>query len=748
MAGKKKDARKTFSTRPLRVHAMFSLLRQQRGNYAGRRQGVLQEAHKKCSLGDHVSASKYCQFQDEEGTTLSTWPAEADQGKRSPIFIEKFIAQKIQDSQITLLGELDFDSKQNYGNANWSLRELANFTFNTPLIKSMITKWGEGKCYYPGIVALWAVSQAQNLEDGTELWTTSNLETTGRTKLAKAFSESIRKLGLETFEGQLEGMQKHMILARLHSVIPNYALDKFTNHIRRGASYHRPPRIILNDILKAQDMSRAIQKLFEEKPELGLDLIDRALQTVRLGKDAGLPPRLSVALNDGANQNRFLSISPAVELPIVALDENSGELYVRGATGWRIEGRGDKKINTEALGCESTFALNDDFEVFNILDVSEGYLLFNLDLELLDSKVLPSRGGVILFNNSIKFDQTLLATEAIDFYSWPGWHMAHFGSQQKLQITLSSGVIRSLSSRQGLEIEENEADYLFTKTKLPIFHAAPVLSSGQVATVIDQRTQERRSIGPDAAPISNRIFGKLDINVYAGLGKSRQFKGLLVPSISLNGDLSPLVNGEVRKLEIHLPPGWQGESTVIIDYDNTGRRSSFRLTDPDKNNHEIFVELPKLFWSIEFQGEVPEKFNINTKFGINRLKQLRRIVVHDLGQLTPKILVRQGSQQTVLKGAPRNQDSLYDMQVIQDSSKKSDVQIVINIAGREVTLFTFLAKDEQPPKPRMQTITNLQDLAAAAVAKGIITEEDWISFEQERNRNSAILRQSLRERRR
>lgn len=679
---------------------------------------------------------------------MSNWPAEADQDKRSPIFIEKFIAQKIQDSQITLLGELDFDSKQNYGNANWSLRELANFIFNTPLIKAMITKWGEGKCYYPGIVALWAVSQAQNLEDGTELWTTSNLETTGRTKLAKAFSESIRKLGLETFEGQLEGMQKHMILARLHSVIPNYALDKFTNHIRRGASYHRPPRIILNDILKAQDMSRAIQKLFEEKPELGLDLIDRALQTVRLGKDAGLPPRLSAALNDGANQNRFLSNTPAVELPIVALDENNGELYIRGAIGWRIEGAGEKKINTEALGCESTFARNDDFEDFNILDISEGYLLFDLDLELLDSKVLPNRGGVILFNDSIKFDQKLLATEAIDFYSWPGWHMAHFGSEQKLQITLPSGVIRSLSSRRGLEIEENLADYLFTKTKSPIFHAVPVLLPGQVATVIDQRSQERRSIGPDATPISDRIFGKLDINVYAGLGKSRQFKGLLVPSISLKGDLSPMVNGEVRKLEIYLPPGWQGESTVTIDYDDTGHRSSFRLTDPDKNNHEIFVKFPKLFWSIEFQGEVPEKLNINTKYEINRLKQLRRIVVHDLGDLTPKILVRQGSQQTVLKGAPRNQDSLYDMQVIQDSSKKSDVQIIINIAGREVTLFTFLAKDEQPPKPRMQTLTNLQDLAAAAVAKGIITEEDWTSFQQERNRNSAILRQSLRERRR
>ena len=679
---------------------------------------------------------------------MSTWPAEADQDKRNPVLIENFMAKRIKDSQVTLLGELDFDSKQNYGNANWSLRELASFTFNTPLIKSALTKWSEGNCYHPAIISVWAVSQAQNLEDGTELWTTSNLEGTARIHLARAFSESIGKLGLETFEGQLEGMQKHMILARLHSVIPKYALDKFSSHIKRGVSYHRPPKIVLNDILLAQDMSVAIQKLFEEKPELGLDLIDRSLQTVRLGKDSGLPPRLATALIDGTAQTRSNQISPTIELPVVALDENTGELYVRGATGWKIEGIDNKEVNVEALACEPVFALNEDFARFIILDNSEGYLLFNQELELLDSKVLPSRGGVLLFNDSIKFDYKALTTEVIDFFSWPGWKMAHFGSEQKLQITLPNGSIRILASRQGLEFDDNKIDFLYTKSKFPIFNGAPVLLSGQVATAIDQRSQESKELGPEATAITNRTHGALDINVYAGLGKSRQFKGLLLPGIALQGDLSPMLKGEVRNLAIVLPEGWQGDRSVIVNYRNAEDRASFHLTDPENKQLQIFVDIPTLNWSIEFEGEVPRVLDDNSKYRITQVKQLRRLVLHGLGNQTPRLLVRQGSQQTVLTGKPRNQDTLYDMQVIQDSSKSSDVQLIINLGGREITLVSFIAKDQQQAKPRMQTVTNLKDLATLAVEKGIFSEEDWTSFEQERNRNSAILRQSLRERRR
>lgn len=675
------------------------------------------------------------------------WPSVADQDQCNPILIERFMEKRIRDSQVTLLGEIDLDSIQSHGNANWSLRQLANYTFNTPLIRSALTKWTPGNCYHPAIVAIWTVAQAQNLEDGTELWTTSSLESTARIHLAQAFSESISKLGLETFEGQLDGMQKHMILARLHAVIPNYAVEKFTNHIRRGTSYHRPPKLILNDIVNAQDMSRAVQKLFEEKPELGLDLIDRSVQLVRHGNDAGLPPRLALALSEGLDHSKGIQNSPTIELPTVALDENSGELYIRGATGWTAQSDNNTDVNIERLPCENVLVQKTGFELFNLMDVKPGYLLFNQDLELADGRVLPNRGGIILFKESVTFNHTELTTEAIDFFSWPGWKMAHFSSDSKFQITLPSGVIRSVVSRGGLEIDENNAMYLQTKNRYSIFSKMPELRSGQIATSIDQLSRQRIEIGPEASPVSTKEFGALDINIYAGLGKSRRIRGLLLPGIGLSGDLSPMTKGEERELKIERPIGWTGPDSIFIAHNEIGQRASFELTDGKLNTFEIFVDIPKMNWSIEFEGQVPEILDSITKYRIVQIKQIRRLVIHGLGSENPRMLAKQGDKQTVLSGRARNEDSLYDMQVIQDSSHGNDIHLVVYLNGQEIELAHFISKQPAQVKQRMQTVTDLRELAAIAVERGVISESDWSSFEQERLRNSMLLRKSIRERR-
>jgi hypothetical protein len=676
------------------------------------------------------------------------WPASADQDHCNPILIERFMEKRIKELQVTLLGEVDLDSIQSYGDANWSLRQLANYTFNTPLIRSALAKWTPGNCYHPAIVAVWTVAQAQNLEDGKELWTTSSLEPKARIHLAQAFSESISKLGLETFEGQLEGMQKHMILARLHAVIPNYAIEKFTTHIRRGTSYHRPPKLILSDIVNAQDMSRAVQKLFEEKPELGLDLIDRSVQLVRHGNDAGLPPRLALALSEGLDHSRGSQNSPTIELPVVALDENSGELYVRGATGWTVQGDSKSQVNIERLPCENVLVQKIGFEVFEIMDVSSGYLLFNQDLELSDGRVLPNRGGIILFRESVNFSQSELTTEVIDFFSWPGWKMAHFGHNSKFQIILPNGVIRSVVSRGGLEIDENIAMYLQTKNRHSIFSKMPELLSGQIATSIDQINRQRIEIGPEASPVSTRLFGALDINIYAGLGKSRRIRGLLLPGIELSGDLSPMTKGEERQLKIVRPVGWNGPDSIFVSHNEVGQRASFELSDGQSSTFEIFVDVPKLNWSIEFEGQVPDILDSSAKYRIAQVKKIKRLVIHGLGDQYPRLLVRQGDRQTVLNGRPRNEDCLYDMQVIQDSSHGSDIRLMVNLNGREIELALFISKQPLQAKHRMQRVTDIRELANIAVERGVITESDWVSFEQERLSNSIRLRNAIRERRR
>lgn len=678
---------------------------------------------------------------------MITWPEEADQSKRNPIFIEKFFQQLVKDSQVTLLGEIDFDVVQNYANAHMTLRQLAQFAFGKQLIQNSLANWTSGSSNYPGIVSVWVVAQAQNLEDGTELWPTSGLSGRALAHLPRAFSESISALELETFAEQLDGTLRHITLARLHAVIPSYALDKYISHIKRGATYHRSPRLIHADILKAQDMSRAIQKLFEEKSELGLDLIDRSIQTVRHGKDAGLPPRLTLALTQGISQSTFQMGTHNLELPVIALDENAGELYLRGKSNWDIFDEKDKEVNTDRLPKEKIYAVSIDQEYFTLLDTSDDYLLFNLELELVDHRSLPSRGGIILFSNAVSVDNSIFTTEAVEFYSWAGWKMAYFQADARLQVVLKSGVIRNLVPRQSLEIKENYAPYLFTRKGYPILHQSPLLLRGQVATAINHITHERTSLGPDETPISSIDQGPLDVTIYAGLGKSRNIKGLLVPGISITGDFSPLIKGEMRELGVAIPIGWTGNETVQVTYEDLESRTFFAISDPNSKSMQIYIDLPKLHWSIEFVGESPEILNVDTVYPTVRVKNLFRLVLHGLGENNPRLIFRQGNAQTVITGSPRNQDCLYELLVVQDASVKNDAKLLINISGREISLATFRVKPATPPKRKMVSVTDLSQLATTAVQQGVISDEDWDNFETERRASSAQLRKSLREKR-
>ena len=675
------------------------------------------------------------------------WPEHAEQGKRNVVLIEQELSRIILQSQVTLLGEIDLDAKQSYATANLSLRELATFAFNTDSIKGALSKWTAGNCHHPAIIAIWAVAQAQNLEDGTELWTTSNLEGSSLVHLPNAFSEAISKLGLETFEDHLAGMQRHMTLARLHAVIPTYALGKFVTHIRRGSSYHLSPRLILHEIQVAQDMSRAVQKLFEEKPDLGLDLISRAVDTFRSGQEAGLPPRLHAALSKREQGNIASNNAPIIEIPQVALDESRGELYVRGSTNWELSNFLGASVNRDCLPPDSIFARNQNFDNLKIMDPSQGYLVFNLNYELIENSSVPMSGGILLFNDSVRVDVNVFATEAIEFFSWSGWKLAYLRAGSKLQITLASGVIRNLSSRGILEVINNTSQYLETKKEFPILFAKPRIAAGQIVTVIDHISKTRNSFGPEESEITGVETGPIHLTAYAGLGKSIEIKGLLIPGLKLTGNRSPLLKNEKRKIDLEIESGWTLPDSVIIVNDENFERQSFKILDIRDQEFEIFIDLPRLYWSIEFENETPELYDISAKFKINRLKGIRRIVLHGLGEQIPRLLFKQGTKQTVLNGKNRNQDSLYDVRIVQDAAQAQEASFEINLGGRELVLADFMLNLESPKKKKMQRVA-IADLDVEALAKGIISEEDWNSYKAEQKINSIKLKNYFREKRR
>lgn len=675
------------------------------------------------------------------------WPAHAEQDKRNPILIEKELSRVIRQSQVTLLGEIDLDAKHSYAGANFSLRELATFAFSTDAIRGALAKWTIGNCHHPAIVAIWSVAQAQNLEDGKELWTTSNLDGSTLVHLPNAFSEAIAKLGLETFEENLDGMQRHMTLARLHAVIPTYAIGKFVTHIKRGSSYHLSPRIILHEIQMAQDMSRAVQKLFEEKPELGLDLISRAVDTFRTGQEAGLPPRLHHALNKRNQGTVSTSNAPILEIPQIALDESRGELYIRSDASWDLINSKGENVNRDCLPLDILIARNQNFDNLRILDPSQGYLVFNLNHELVENSSIPMAGGILLYSESVRFDMNVFATESIEFFSWPGWKLAYLKPGSKLQITLTNGAIRNLASREILEVINSSSVYLETKKKYPILFDKPRIAAGQIVTVIDHIANARTVHGPEETPITQVESGPIHLTVYAGLGKTLEIKGLLIPGLKLDGNTSPLIRNESRKINLEIASGWKAPISVVIVNDATFLRQGFKVADNAGQEFEIFIDLPKLYWSIEFEKETPELFDQAAKFKISRLKAMRRIVLHGIGNQVPRLLFKQGGKQTVLIGKVRNQDCLYDVQIVQDATQSQEASFVINLGGSELALADFLLNTQPPKKVKMRSIDPAK-LDIEALAKGIISEGDWNSFKEEQKLNSSKLKNYFREKRR
>jgi hypothetical protein len=356
-------------------------------------------------------------------------------------------------------------------------------------------------------------------------------------------------------------------------------------------------------------------------------------------------------------------------------------------------------------------------------------------------------GGILLFSESVRFDMTVFATESIEFFSWPGWKLAYLKPGSRLQITLPNGAIRNLAARETLEVIYSSSAYLETKKKYPILFEKPRIAAGQIVTVIDHITNSRTVHGPEETPITQVESGPIHLTVYAGLGKTLEIKGLLIPGLKLDGNTSPLIRNESRKINLEIASNWKAPNSVVLVNDATFLRQEFKVADNSGQEFEIFIDLPKLYWSIEFENETPELYDQVAKFKISRLKAIRRIVLHGIGVQVPRLLFKQSGKQTVLNGKVRNQDCLFDVQIVQDAVQSQEASFVINLGGSELTLADFLLNTQASKKVKMRSI-DLAKLDIEALAKGIISEEDWNSFKEEQKLNSSKLKNYFREKRR
>jgi hypothetical protein len=674
---------------------------------------------------------------------LTKWPAHADPLTANPRKIEVFLEDLIVQAQVTLLGEIDLDAPSNYHDCGFTIWELANFVFSKPVITNGLTNRISGPWRYPAVVAIWSVSQAQRLEDGTELWTTADLDARKRIVLAKTFSESIDLLHLENFDEKLLGMQHHIMLARFHAIIPTYAIENYASLIRRGTEFHYPPALVFSDITHSQVLSKAVTKLFEAKHELALDLISRSIDTIRYAADAGLPPRLTGALIDRRGYARPLLNKDSNHLPIVSLDETNGELYIKGKDNWICTDGSGNQIDTDSLPNLEIFIGKSGRRLLTILDPSDGYLLFNSEFDLIENKSIPATGCWIIWSPEVKFDEAILVTEALPIYSWPTWKMGYLNAQTRIQIELASGLIRTLGQRRSLELIESRIEYLTTRDGLPIFSKVPIISDGQVATALDVISGENLRLGPDDAPISRKTDGILNISLYAGLGRTKKIHGLLIPNFELLGDLSPLIKDEQRTIKISLPSQWSGPSQLTAFASNNSSKKFELFTGPDGTQYELALELRLLTWSIEFNAQDPEVMNSLGSFPVKTLGEVRRLVIHNAGDPAPMLHVLDKGKEIILTPRQRKHDALYDLETIRGAAASKEIRLKVYIRGREIPLISFISRDEKQPKNRMKSV-NLQDLVSAALEKGIFSQEDWNAYDVQRKQTSMNLRYDLR----
>ncbi len=687
---------------------------------------------------------------------MREWPLDAPQGSMQPDDIEKFLRSRIVDSQVSLVGELELNSPSEYAGINWTLLELADYLIERPIIKSTLTKNLYGRWPFPATIAIWTVGHAQSAKDGTELWSLDGYATSQKTKLAETFSKSIVELQLDSFERELAGAQKHLMLARIHAMLPDFALENYLNIIRKAVTYHRPPEVALDEILVSPGISKGIQKLFHAMPQLGLDLVKRSIETVHYGTEIGLPSRLTDFLLENRERyirSRALSVA---QLPVVKFDEQACEIGFIGTSGWVFTNEKDQEINIESVSPESIYVSREDIDSYKILDTSEGYLLFDENFALITSGTLPERGGFIVWHSSIVLSEKTLMESAWPLYSWNDWSYSYIEGLDSLTLTKFDGTTRTLSVRKSLRLVENKAKFLADFRGNPIFFDWPELLPGQLAYATDNESGEQHEFDTIGGPIQLGAGGQFDISVSGGLGKSKRFKGLAIPGLKINGLNTPLLFGEKRLITFDFPIGWN----VVYPEPPAPSRSIelpveilegldltfLKVEDPEGDVHFIDVQLPLLTWSVEIAKEATLASS-ELKIPLERKQEVTALVIHNLEDYVPKLMIANrepGGAVQVLSGNPRGSDARYDLRRLADLGADEEVELRITWNYQELKLASLRKRESNKVTRHKYRTVSLSDLSNAVIEAGIIEVDDWNSFVMESKRESDFLRSRSR----
>ncbi len=681
-----------------------------------------------------------------DSQTPAAWPENAPSELGNPRSIERFLDDQIRSRQVTLIGELDLVSETSYAGVNWSLFDLASYLVNKNIIKNSLTSELMANWAYPATLAIWSVGQAQLAEDGNKLWDIPGYSPGQLANLALMFTKSIEQLELATFGDELLGAQKHVQLARIHALIPDFAAQRYSEIIHRAVKYNQSKVQILNYVIDDTIISKGVRRLFSARQEIGLDLIERSFNYLAYGYELDLPDRLKSKLSRGNLQRKPKQKKDA--FPSISFLEYAGAIEVRGGESWHIVDSAGSPIDHQRITENNLFAIKEGSEKVKLLDVTLGYLLFDISGNLIYGSTLPLDGGYLLWRDDLKILSEFANLDDGHLPLWPNWNFTFFHDRTELFLELPDGSTKRFESRKTVSVKDFKVSNLQDINGNSIYSNYPVIEETGYIKLTDYLTDTQIELVNHGGPVMDASGGVIDMTLSSGLGKSRSFKGLVIPNLSVSGIENALQIGSVAQISVELPADW--EFSYPDEFINQTRASFQFKVEPNQDimvlkvkdyaaqEHFIGLEVPVLSWSVEFSNRESVTVATTLQLDVASRKYVRAIILHGVNEYVP--IVNAG--EVPITGRKRGNDARYDLRLLSDVLTDGESTIGMKWNYQDVSLVSFIK-----PKSRKMKSVEIKNLAAEAIAKEIISEEDWNSYQAETQKQSFDLRNLLRRQR-
>ncbi len=681
-----------------------------------------------------------------DSQTPAAWPENAPSELGNPRSIERFLDDQIRSRQVTLIGELDLVSETSYAGVNWSLFDLASYLVNKNIIKNSLTSELMANWTYPATLAIWSVGQAQLAEDGNKLWDIPGYSPGQLANLALMFTKSIEQLELATFGDELLGAQKHVQLARIHALIPDFAAQRYSEIIHRAVKYNQSKVQILNYVIDDTIISKGVRRLFSARQEIGLDLIERSFNYLAYGYELDLPDRLKSKLSRGNLQRKPKQKKDA--FPSISFLEYAGTIEVRGGESWHIVDSAGSPIDHQRITENNLFAIKEGSEKVKLLDVTLGYLLFDISGNLIYGSTLPLDGGYLLWRDDVKILSEFANLDDGHLPLWPNWNFTFFHDRTEIFLELPDGSTKRFESRKTVSVKDFKVSNLQDINGNSIYSNYPVIEETGYIKLTDYLTDTQIELVNHGGPVMDASGGVIDMTLSSGLGKSRSFKGLVIPNLSVSGIENALQIGSVAQISVELPADW--EFSYPDEFINQTRASFQFKVEPNQDimvlkvkdyaaqEHFIGLEVPVLSWSVEFSNRESVTVATTLQLDVASRKYVRAIILHGVNEYVP--IVNAG--EVPITGRKRGNDARYDLRLLSDVLTDGESTIGMKWNYQDVSLVSFIK-----PKSRKMKSVDIKNLAAEAIAKEIISEEDWNSYQAETQKQSFDLRNLLRRQR-